>query len=242
MRAVVLLCVLVGCDGIWDLEHVPAPDSGGTLAPGLAAWFPMDSVESGMIVEVVGGGFGSCTGSSCPTLTEGVRGGALLFDGVRQMVTAPSPATLNVRASFTIAVWTRIDVIPDVLTCSVNKLHLGPVDNSWQFCTTKTAAGSYWLFLGGAFSAPGPMLDVGQWHHLAATWDAMTTELRLYQDGFGVGDVLLVNLAFDDGHITIGADVDQGQPFGFFPGALDEFRIYTRALAADEILALAQLR
>jgi hypothetical protein len=41
---------------------------------------------------------------------------------------------------------------------------------------------------------------------------------------------------------VIGADIDAGQPLVYFPGAIDDVRVYTRALAGGEILSLATPR
>jgi hypothetical protein len=82
-------------------------------------------------------------------------------------------------------------------------------------------------------------VQVGVWQHLAATWNANSGELRLYLDG-AIRRTLVANITLTGGIIAIGADIDEGVEFAYFPGALDEFRIYTRDLDTAEIVELAR--
>jgi hypothetical protein len=78
----------------------------------------------------------------------------------------------------------------------------------------------------------------GKWHHLAGV--ATAAGMRLYLDG-----VLRGSNARGEPLVYTGADLWCGRDGGGgtgrdFTGGLDEVRIYTRALAAEEIAALAQ--
>ena len=79
----------------------------------------------------------------------------------------------------------------------------------------------------------------GAWHHAAATYDG--GKWQLFLDGQLEAE-LVVNqppAAAADPHVSIGSslDVDGARAAGFFNGAIDEVRIWDRALTLTEIQA-----
>jgi hypothetical protein len=94
--------------------------------------------------------------------------------------------------------------------------------------------GRYRLALGGSF---GNYLDsgrtpaVGQWQHVAATYDGATA--RIYIDGVQTASTTFTANVGDSDTWRIGA---YGSPSaGFFDGLVDNVRIYDRALSASEV-------
>jgi PKD repeat protein len=92
---------------------------------------------------------------------------------------------------------------------------------------------------GNAFPSPSapPSIWDGQWHAVAGTYDGAT--VRLYVDGAQVGNgtpgVTAIPYARDDDTLAIGT-YPQCANSGFdFPGAVDEVRVYNRALTAPEV-------
>ena len=73
-----------------------------------------------------------------------------------------------------------------------------------------------------------------EWHHLAATYDGST--IAWYADGSRVGSAARILNTYD--HVQIGKRADKN---AFFPGLVDDVRIYSRALSQDEIGYLAGL-
>jgi hypothetical protein len=82
---------------------------------------------------------------------------------------------------------------------------------------------------------PRQVLD-GAWHHCAATFDGQT--LRVYLDGRQVG------MLRRSGKITAGGGapgcIGSSRGGECFTGQLDDFRIYSDALSADDVTALYQ--
>jgi hypothetical protein len=78
----------------------------------------------------------------------------------------------------------------------------------------------------------GDGLPVNTWTYLTGTFDGTT--MRLYVNGNLVG-TLETSAPIDvtDGVLRIGAD--HSWPGEAFPGAIDEVRIYNRALSQSEI-------
>ncbi|WP_142724399.1 LamG-like jellyroll fold domain-containing protein [Chryseobacterium sp. ON_d1] len=75
-------------------------------------------------------------------------------------------------------------------------------------------------------------LSVNTWHHVAVTYDAATTTLKLYKDG------ALIDTSNDVGPVDGGNMVRLGafnNAANSFTGTMDEVRIWNRALSPSEI-------
>lgn len=241
MRWCLLLVVLAGCDSLFGLVAIDPPSDAAsepadaTLPSGLVSWFPLEQTASGTVAELVAGRDGMCTGSSCPTATPGQRGGALLFDGIAQIVTATPAPVLNAHASFTLAAWARVDVVDTSrIGCIVSKRYGTGGSNSWQICE-----GATWVVFTTSATLLGPDAVAGTWRHFAVTWNATSTELQLFVDGSPAGPPMYVDDTFDDGAVIIGGDIDDSTAVALFPGAIDDVRLYSRVLDAAELATLA---
>ncbi|MCA9067164.1 MAG: hypothetical protein KDA96_29095, partial [Planctomycetaceae bacterium] len=97
----------------------------------------------------------------------------------------------------------------------------------------RNSAGSTWFAITSTETIP---LD--EWQHVAYTVDAGSSEQRLYLNGTLVASGSNADAIFfqNNGHY-IGGNV--GGADKLFSGLIDDARIYTRALSADEIAALA---
>jgi hypothetical protein len=138
----------------------------------------------------------------------------------------------------TIAAWTRIDAFSADFRTIAAKAVGAEFDDTWEL---GLPGGTMGLRLQLATVA-GPEdvtvgTTLGTWVHVAGTWDGAT--VRLYIDGQPLGESPAVDLVQDEHAISIGGGVDYGVDANFFDGAIDDVRIYRRALAYDEIAALA---
>lgn len=89
-------------------------------------------------------------------------------------------------------------------------------------------------------------INDGNWHHVAATRNASTGQMKVYVDG-----VLEATKTGHTGNLTdatamrIGGMLDQGRtpdpdPDRLFQGLIDDVRIYDRVLTADQIALLLE--
>lgn len=124
--------------------------------------------------------------------------------------------------------------------CPIGKVQGVPptADNSWQICVFPD--GTLHSFATGQVNE----LSIGQavtpldWIHVTLTRGGTLHTLAI--GGGGAHEQIQVpETFFDDGKVTIGGDLDNDFTSAAFPGALDDVRIYNRALDADEISTIA---
>jgi hypothetical protein len=180
-------------------------------------------------------------------------------------VEVPITPSLQLAGSFTVAAWLRLDALPTRFGPLLSRWRdAGIDDRGYSLCAVRDGNIRFDVSSDGRFGTPGGnditagtrqasadnalvvsnrALTLGQWHHVAGVFDATSGLLRVYVDGVADGDVTApFHVLFEPGEpLLIGAgDVDFGRRF--LDGALDDVRIYARALSDAEILELVQLR
>lgn len=189
-----------------------------TAGTGLLAAYGFDEGTGATIPDRSGHG-PALTRHGATWVPAGRHGGAMVFDGVRNRATGPA---LPLPAAFTLMAWVRntttlpYETIVSVGTARALKL-------AFEDLVFTTPAGD--LRLG---PAGGP--DV--WHHVAVTADG--TSVRGFVDGAPVGPPRPLALEPVTGVVQLGA-WPLGASADFFGGALDDVRLYGRALSAEEI-------
>ncbi|MCA9750773.1 MAG: hypothetical protein KC591_01165 [Gemmatimonadetes bacterium] len=169
----------------------------------------------------------------------GNQNSAFLFDGLSARIDIPPSASLaSPVEEITLAAWIRRDgwglvgsMYNPILTKSVGTA------NAFQYRLIVSQSGvgtslNNWNIGGGApFDFPE-----GTWHHVASTWADDT--LRTYVDGILLDtDVVATTIVPDGNSLSIGSDTPG--VLEIFLGAIDEVRIYARALSDADIAELA---
>ena len=184
--------------------------------------------------------------------TPGLSGSGLQFDGVDDFVLIPDSPAFSPRRAITLAAWVRLDRMPQI-----------PWRNDFRFILAKPSLRAYSLVLeqNGTLNASAYVngarqsvrtresLPLGEWVHVTFTYDGVWGLGRLYWNGRlaserpgergfidANGDVLTLGSAFFSGTGDVGGGIRA------FPGAIDELRLYPRALGAEEIERLARPR
>jgi uncharacterized protein len=224
-----------------DGDGAPAPDA--MLDPDLVAWYPLDGDLAGGAPNVASARHDAACTPVCPLSTTGRIGGAAAFDGSTAALSVADDPELRL-ADGTVALWMRLARLPaqGQYMVVVGKVFGQGLQNSWEIYLVGGGGQSVNLFAGG--DAAGGTQDVSMpwttpletWTHLAMTWSAGT--VVLYVDGTSRGQSAF-STAYDAGPVFIGADRDGGVVQAHVEGALDDVRIYRRALAANEVAALA---
>jgi hypothetical protein len=168
------------------------------------------------------------------TWTRGRIGGALEFDGTSDHVTVANESNFDITSTITVAAWIRADSFTRFFQAIVCK-----GDSSWRLHRYNVKN-----FLQFVCDGPGGRRRVlgrtrvndGAWHHVAGVYDGRT--VYLYVDGeVDASTPATGSMVTSDAPVHIGDNSDK--PERRWHGAIDDVRVYDRALPADEIRTLA---
>jgi hypothetical protein len=173
-------------------------------------------------------------------------GSALSFDGVNDYVDCGNAASLNVKNAITVEAWVKNIYDAQVAQYIVsNDRDMSPPSGGFDLRvnTTHMLEAHVWknstqtLALVSGIGVPN-----GTWQHVAFTFNG--TALILYQDGTqtAINTIPADTIQLPPYHLVIGAMAYQVPSYYRFNGAIDEVRIYNRALSAAEIQAHYQRR
>lgn len=191
-------------------------------------------------------------------------------DGTGDLVFVGPRSELQITGDLTLEAWARIDVLPSLSTCSSScpatsvcsslptcaptflvTTDLGGFEVAaqntlyWFGVQANGSLRDRWEAFSGSpdvdmiSSMPGP-LQLGEWHHFAATRDVTNREVRFYLDGMQVGTTQTFGPTPNGGaqaETVIGASKNVFGAFsGFLDGAIDEVRIWQTVRSPAELL------
>ena len=225
-----------------------------SLTDGLAAHWTFDDASGTTATDSSGNGNdGTLVGG--PAWVDGVEGYALSLDGSDDHVTVPDDPTLDVTTELTIAAWIKLDTLDNGQGTRQRR----PIVSKHDYVNGKRAFdfgfndyNNNWAphklelvisqtpdpFSGGVYVSDAE-LSINRWYHVAVTFDGTDTT-HMYVDGLlqpggYVTGSHPASVATNDLPLLIGQDYDSG---GWLDGGIDDVRIYDRALAGTEILAV----
>jgi hypothetical protein len=220
--------------------YVPKPDP-PTETTGLVAHFSLDAHGDSLIA-------GQSIASTLTDVEFGLRGAnsntgtSARFNGVSSIIQHDWSADLNPE-SFTLSLWAKSDGGAGAWNSPVTSRHdLGSeggtskgyviYDNDpsgvWTFWSGNGPDSGNWQVL------DGPAVTLGEWEHIAITYDNVTELKKLFVNGeFATesNDSVFPN---DTTPFNIGAGQDFGDGF-WFRGDLDDIGLWNRALSQEEI-------
>jgi len=215
---------------VWAFRAIPNP----ALVPdaNLKLWYKF---EDDVLDSSGHGNHGTAIGG--PTYIAGQDGQAISLDGIDAYVDQDWGIGISGAEARTIAGWAkaRTTVIPDYTNIFG---FTGPSGNGGHFdievvgTTDSSTAGYYGLHMYGDEYDIIPC-DI-EWHHLAATYDGATA--------YFYGDAVLIGFAAyaidTPDNVHVGKRNDNTN---YFPGAVDDVRIYDVAKTAAEIAAIMRI-
>jgi hypothetical protein len=195
----------------------------------IAAYWKLDDASGTIATDSSGNGH-SGTLKGGPTWTTGMRGGALMLDGKDDYVDCGDLQDLpSGRAPRSICAWAKTDTIA----------------GGWRWIVSYGTGGQgQAMFLGmngnslygGGYSDDlqlNGFWSPGVWQHVCLTYDGTTA--RLYANGQQVASSLKTwNLVLN--RVCIGRQVNDAAEF--WDGAVDDVRIYRRALPQSDVKAI----
>ena len=242
----------VGAVTSYTLTNVQAPHTiAASFAPDvpvpdLVGRWRMDEGSGTLVADDSPNGLdGTAAGS--PTWVPGVQGPwALSFtNGTSQYVSVPDATPLDITSAITLAAWIRPTQVATASILNKATFASGPVFG-YELNLSTTGVPFVRLFNdtqapgGGRLNGTVPYPTNGTtWMHVAATYDGAM--IKMYVNGvLDVTRASTASITTNNLPFVIGAPSD-GLAARVFPGAIDDARLYNRALTAGEIAALANL-
>ncbi|HVV26067.1 MAG TPA: LamG domain-containing protein [Candidatus Saccharimonadales bacterium] len=217
------------------------PGSGGSvnLTAGLVAYLPFNGNTRDATP------FGNNAGNHGATLTAdrfGRPNSAYQFNGSSAYMQIPHSSSLDIgQPGLTLSAWIKPDVLSGTNTYAVitrNAPFLLWVNPAVAAVQTGLYQNSTWYFSNSSSNS----LAAGVWQNIVLTYDG--TYRRMYVNGVQSGaDITTIAGNIDINSTTnlaIGYDYATGGRY-YFPGDIDDIRVYNRALSAAEVQALYNL-
>ncbi|MDB4341743.1 immunoglobulin domain-containing protein [bacterium] len=140
--------------------------------------------------------------------------------------------------STTWAAWVRLDAEANYSTAIAATFEGAGAGHTFGFHANDNVRNPrvLWNHKNGHVSLMSPdPVELGEWNHLAVTYDADSEAIVLYVNGEAKADGTVGTTPFSVVHLGQRAST-KNYPFN---GALDDFKIFSRALGSDEISSLA---
>jgi hypothetical protein len=222
-----------------------------SLATGLVGYWPFEE-GTGSTTADTSGNANNGTLVNSPSWSESVpptkytNTHSLSFDGSQSYVTMGNPTQLQITGALSLAAWFKTSATLANYRTLVSKWYSGSTDGAFTLLWTNSGGPTLLVENSGlqvlGAAAPSVYTD-GVWHFVVGTWDGATTA-RLYVDGHQVSvttlDASFGPLQSNTDPFDVGTDNRYAAGTGdrFFPGSIDEVRVYSRALTAAEVGAL----
>ncbi|TAN34010.1 LamG domain-containing protein [Patescibacteria group bacterium] len=202
---------------------------------GLVGYWSMDGNDiNGTKVYDKSGKQNHGTSANTPSKVAGKISGAMSFNGTSDWVNVANPANLQ-PANITASVWVKLNSDPGAAKSVISKRTDAPGNASF-FLGYRASANrmSFSIYSGADQIASSTNYSVGVWQNWVGTFDG--SNVKLYRDSVLIDTkAAAVSITYSDSYnVTIG---NHASSF-FWPGSIDDIRIYNRALSAAEVKQL----
>ncbi|MBI5414309.1 hypothetical protein HZA38_02230 [Candidatus Peregrinibacteria bacterium] len=219
--------------GLYFVNGEVATPSAKDITDGLVLYTPYKN--AGNLGADMSGMGNTGTVSGAVSFVDGNHGKAAEFHGKNDFINIPSSNSLNITNALTVMTWVKLNAASQTMIRKNNADWLlefgnGATNNAGTnpqfYVTTSTPPGNYFIY-------GDEPLELDRWYNLAATFDASGG--KIYVDGNVVGvqtqSANLGTLVTSQSYLRLGGWGNED-----FFGALDETRIFNRALSRDEIM------
>lgn len=231
MMFIAALALVVISISVWQADVSEAD----IVYDGLISYWTFDEadMDGKTVMDIVGNNNGTIMGN--PEIVDGWIGEALQFDGASGSVDCGNDQSLNIgKEDFTLDAWFNAGTQTSDWPCLFRKGN--------ALCDTCPPgyaiywAGNLWIFALDNSDQAGDQIKVSAssapymdetWHHIAGTRDK--SDVRLYLDG-----ALVASGASTSRDVSVSTSLVLSFDT-IFNGAIDEAKIYNRALSEDEI-------
>lgn len=171
---------------------------------------------------------------------EGRTGTALHLDGTSGYAVSDL-SVVDTSESFSVAAWVRLDRMPDAAAIIAGQ----PGNHAPGFELYYSKSYDRWAFNQYTSDTPGAPIaramapaagdaKAGEWTHLVGVYDGKAKQLRLHVNGKLAGSTAYTTAWEARRGLQLGSSSYSGVPASFFPGTIDDLRIYDRAVTTAE--------
>lgn len=207
------------------------------LTTGLVAGYGVDEGTGATTADAVNG--------HTLTLTNAGWGGGYAGPGLALNGTsgfASGVALVNTASSFSVSAWVSLTdatgfhtvASQDGASVSGFFLQYSGQDNAWAMAMLGSDSASAATARATSQFAP----RVGDWTHLVGVRDTAAGQLRLYVNGRLAGTAACGAAWNASGSFTLGRGRFNAAPVDYFPGGIDQVRVWSRALSDADVRAL----
>ncbi|HEY0239853.1 MAG TPA: LamG-like jellyroll fold domain-containing protein [Friedmanniella sp.] len=143
-------------------------------------------------------------------------------------------------ANFSVSAWVRLDSADGAFQTVVSE----DGDTNSAFFLQYSGADQRWAFsfVGArALAADLGQPKTGRWYHLVGVRDTTTSTLTIYVDGQPAGSTSVLATPDDaTGVLAVGRGKFGGKPVDYLDGAVDDVKVFDRALSASEVTVLEE--
>ncbi|HVK22811.1 MAG TPA: LamG-like jellyroll fold domain-containing protein [Actinokineospora sp.] len=224
-------------------NYVPAP------VPSLQGYWKFDENTGSTAYDSSnnGAGYENNLITTGATWVPGRSGTALHYSGTSGSFSKSAGKAVNTAQSFTVSAWARLDDLTGYQAVfgqsGTNmpgfQLRYSSDVQAWIFGVPKSdTAGALteWTYRANTVT------QAGVWSHVTGVFDSETRQVRLYVDGKLTGSRSFTGVPWDsNGPVTVGMYEFGGAAAHLFKGAIDDVRIWQRALTDSQVAGLVGL-
>ena len=221
--------------------------AGGTNAQhsdaGLALWLKLDETAGTVAADSsTNGNSGAVSGGAMWQPAGGLRGGNLVLNGTNSFVNVPDAPTLDSTSAFTLAWWFRANSYTTGGAGLVSKRNA--ISDNNAYTTFLQVDHLIYVDIDGSNDrfASVTAFDTNRWYHVAVTFDGSqiaSQRARLYVNGTLDKVAAETSTAIPNYNSSLKVGLTHSNVTTFLNGAMDDVRLYRRALSDSEVATLA---
>ena len=224
---------------------LPSGEVAKAQAGPVAYWHMNEASWSGVSFDVMDSSGNANHGKAmggADTTVGGINGSAGLFDGIDDYVLIPNSASLNIAGDkLTVEAWVKWNVNPQDWASQGSYYRWAHIvnkkdNNEWQLQHDKNNNRFEFgirTINGGKWVKGTTVPQQGEWYHVVGVYDG--AHIHIYVNGqLENSKSRSGNLLVSSSDVNIGRTTTESKG-RYFPGLIDEVRIYDRALTPTEI-------
>jgi RHS repeat-associated protein len=200
------------------------------VANSVSAYWPLDSISPYYYMTTTTPAAGTPASTGVTLNPNGHLGNAVSFDGVNGLVTYPYKAAFSPSGSFVLSAWINPAKLEKDKTATV-------IEKYNEYSISLDDDGSLEFYVAGLTpnTLKGPALPLNKWSYVATVYDSTAKQLKIFLNGVLAAaiDVTGTKSTNSNGMYFGGYSTNKR-----YNGRLDEVKLYSRALTAEEIVSV----